>query len=369
MNKVIYICVAATMALASCSNDEVVEQAKENAISFRSVVGMNTKGTEATTNDLSAINVTAYQESTVYFDNIKYEKDGTGFFNSVDPYYWPEKGELTFTALSDNWSGTREFTSSTNQWMHSVTIEQEIADQKDMVYVTGAVGSKATNEKSGLPLTFKHALAQIQINAKNGNGNYIYKVKGIRINNVYNGAEFDLTKEEWWTNGAEVYYETTYNDPIDLTNDAKSIMGAAGNALMIPFSYHKYEMWDGKTLPNKDGFDVPLSLLYHEGSNIGTFISVLVNIQTRTSAQIYPNKANGYAWTAVPAKFEWAKGYKYTYTLDFTSGAGKVDPSDPGTDWDETKDPAKAEQILGGAITFETEVSGWTETSNDIDLD
>ena len=47
MNKSIYICAAAAIMLASCSNDEVVEQAQENAISFRSMMGANTRGVVA----------------------------------------------------------------------------------------------------------------------------------------------------------------------------------------------------------------------------------------------------------------------------------------------------------------------------------
>ena len=35
MNKKIYLCAVAALALASCSNDETVEVAKQSAISFR----------------------------------------------------------------------------------------------------------------------------------------------------------------------------------------------------------------------------------------------------------------------------------------------------------------------------------------------
>ena len=49
MNKKIYLCAVAALALASCSNDETVEVAKQSAISFRSVVGLNTRAVETTT--------------------------------------------------------------------------------------------------------------------------------------------------------------------------------------------------------------------------------------------------------------------------------------------------------------------------------
>ena len=48
MNKSIFWCAVAALALASCSNDETVEVAKGNAISFRAVTGLNTRGVETT---------------------------------------------------------------------------------------------------------------------------------------------------------------------------------------------------------------------------------------------------------------------------------------------------------------------------------
>lgn len=68
------------MMLASCSNDEVVEQAQENAISFRSMMGANTRGVVADVSNLNTLCVTAYQGTNLHFDNVIFQKDGTGFF-------------------------------------------------------------------------------------------------------------------------------------------------------------------------------------------------------------------------------------------------------------------------------------------------
>lgn len=373
MNKAIYIC-AVAMVLASCSNDEIVERAKGNAISFRSVVGLNTRATEATVDNLKAINVTAYHGTELYLDNVEYKKDDTGFFNSANPYLWPATGELTFTVFSDNWTGTREFTSSTEQWMRNVTINEDIAKQEDMTYVTNVTGTKADNEKTGLELTLKHALVQVQINAKNKNGNYVYKVKGLRLNNVVINGDFDFKNEHWGAyNGNDLRiktFEVTYDTPIDLTADAKPIMGTAGNAMVIPCSSSE---WNG-TLNGQGSFEVPLTAdAQPQASTIeGGFFSVLVNIQTKAGASVYPNKAGGYAWVAIPVVYDWAakQGYKLIYTLDFSNGAGRVDPVDPGTDWDAANDPAKAQPILGGAINLDVTVKAWdAETGSDVELD
>ncbi len=357
------------MMLASCSNDETVELAKENAISFRSIVSANTRGVVADATNLNTLCVTAYQGTNLFFDNVIFQKDGTGFFNSAKPYYWPDTGELTFTVLSGNWSGTRDFTSSTNQWMHNVTVADDIAEQQDMTYVSNVTGTKADNGKVGVPLEMKHALAQIQISAKNENKNYVYKVKGIRIYSVLNGGDFDFKNEKWSYNGDLACYEITYDTPIGLTETAQSIMGKSGNAMVLPF---KITAWDGTS--TSGSFDVPLSLNPKslnpnlQSSVIGSYISVLVNIQMKLGATVYPDKVGGYAWASVPVSFDWEKGKKYVYTLDFTNGAGKVDPMDPGTDWDASKDPDKAQPVLGGKIRFGVTVSEWGTDDKNVDL-
>lgn len=360
------------MMLASCSNDETVELAKENAISFRSIVSANTRGVVADATNLNTLCVTAYQGTNLFFDNVIFQKDATGFFNSAKPYYWPDTGELTFTVLSGNWSGTRDFTSSTEQWMRNVTINDDIAKQEDMTYVSNVTGTKADNGKVGVPLEMKHALVQVQLNAKNTNPNYVYKVKGFRLNNVVINGDFDLKNEQWGPYNAndikQKTFEVTYDTPIELTADAKTIMGTAGNAMVIPISY---SAWDG-TLNGQNSFEVPLSVDTQPQavSTIpGGFFSVLVNIRMKAGASVYPDKVGGYAWVAIPVNYLWtAKGYKFVYTLDFSNGAGRVDPVDPGTDWDASKDPAKAQPVLGGLIRFGVTVSEWGTDDKNVDL-
>ena len=370
MNKSIYICAAAAMMLASCSNDEVVEQAQENAISFRSMMGTNTRGVVADVSNLNTLCVTAYQGTNLYLDNIIYQKDGTGFFNSAKPYYWPETGELTFTVLSGNWSGTRDFTSSTEQWMRNVTINDDIAKQEDMTYVSNVTGTKAANGKVGVPLEMKHALVQVQLNAKNENANYVYKVKGIRINRVATTADFDMKNEQWGTAKGEATFEITYDTPIELTSQPQSIMGTAGNAMLIPY---KLEAWDGSMKLNKPEGTLTASVQPHKpGYTLtdGGFFSVLINIRMKAGASVYPNKEGGYAWATVPVGYYWEKqqGKKFVYTLDFSNGAGMVDPLDPGPDWDASKDPDYAVPILGGKIRFGVTVSEWGTDDKNVDL-
>ena len=78
MNKAIYLCAAAALALASCSNDETVEIAQQKGISFRAIAGLNTRGVETTQTNLQSMYVTAYENNATaaYFSNVTFERDG-----------------------------------------------------------------------------------------------------------------------------------------------------------------------------------------------------------------------------------------------------------------------------------------------------
>lgn len=364
----IYLCAAAALTLASCSNDETVEVAQQKGISFRAVTGLNTRASEVTTANLSALKVTAFwdKNNNKYdgFDTeVYYVKDG-GVFNSADSKFWPkdENEVLSFTAFSDNWTGTKTITDKNTISVGGVAINADVDMQADMVYVTGVTGTKAANETSGVALLLEHALSQIQISAKSDNKVYTYQVKGIRIANVDGEADFDVVAGKWSNNGAnDQVYKVEYNTPITLNGDAKSIMKAESNNLMLlPQA--------GVNNTGTTAWDVKAD---KENANKGTYISVLLRItKTADNSNVYPAEgADTYGWAAVPASFTWEKGNKYVYTLDFTNGAGRVDPVDPGTEVDPgNKDPDKGDKILGDPIKFTVTVTPWNPKDNDINM-
>lgn len=110
-----------------------------------------------------------------------------------------------------------------------------------------------------------------------------------------------------------------------------------------------------------------------QNANKGTYISVLLRItKTADNSNVFPAEgADTYGWAAVPASFTWKKGNKYVYTLDFTNGAGRVDPVTPGPDvkpQPDGKDPDKGDKILGDPIKFTVTVTPWNPQENNIDM-
>ena len=296
----IYLCAAAALTLASCSNDETVEVAQQKGISFRAVTGLNTRASEVTTANLSALKVTAFwdKNNNKYdgFDTeVDYVKDG-GVFNSADSKFWPkdENEVLSFTAFSDNWTGTKTITDKNTISVAGVKIAGTVADQKDMVYVTGMTGTKAANETNGVALTLEHALSQIQISAKSDNTVYTYQVKGIRISNVDGEADFNVVNGTWSNNAAnDQIYEVEYATPVTLNGTAQSIMeqkqdnstNYSDNLMLLPQAgaTTAWDVENDKTNTNK-----------------GTYISVLLKIKKGTENVFPAEGTETYGWAAVP---------------------------------------------------------------------
>ena len=367
MNKAIYLCAAAALAMASCSNDELVEVAKNDAINFRTVVGLNTKATEVKTTDLDnqGVYVTTFDASgKLLFGETHYTKQGTEW---TAGQYWGNNATLNFyltlPKLSE-WVTNASLTNDSKK-LTGVTVNDKIAEQVDLVAVA-KTGVTKTN--AAIAAQLEHVLSQIEIQAKNNNANYKYKVKGVRINNVSNQGDIDLSSNTWsnvsTATGDIKTYSVEYDDAqvIELnstTGNAETLTvkrdskATTDNAMLIPQSANA---WDGTS--KSDDTTTPVT---------GSYISVLVNITTKDDVAVYP-KDGGYGWVAVPVAFTWEKGNKYIYTLDFSKGAGKVDPVNPGTDvkpGQPDKDPDKGQPVLGDEIKFTVTVNSWNNNPTD----
>lgn len=359
MNKAIYLCAAAALAMASCSNDELVEVAKNDAINFRTVVGLNTKATEVKTADLDTkgVFVTTFDAAgNLLFGETHYTKQGTEW---TAGQYWGNNASLDFyltlPALNDWVTGAS--LAKDSKKLTGVTVKDKIAEQVDLVAVAKTGVNKTAD---AINVELQHVLSQIEIRAKNTNDNYVYKVKGVRITNVSSKGDIDLSSNTWSnissTAGDIKSYTVTYADTKERTLGAAestlTVQEADGttvdNAMLIPQG--PTTAWNG-TNKSADG-TTPVA---------GTYISVLVNITAKKGgAAVYPKAEGKYGWVAVPVAFTWENGNKYIYTLDFTKGAGKVDPVNPGPDVQPgVTDPDKTEPVLGDEIKFTVTVKEW----------
>lgn len=368
---------ATAIALSSCSSEETKDVAKSSNITFRSTVGLNSRGTEATTDNLKNIWVSAWAGGDVAFNDVQFAKNAGGqHFNSVGAaYFWEKDKEYTFMAFAtgkDNKANLTPTVTKTNITLTDYAPSATLADQLDLLTALGT-GNKANNETTGASLAFDHILSQIQIKVKNTNENVKYTIKGVRISNVKGKGNYKFTpadnqnKHAWDNLSTPSQYVLDQGVDITLDENNKNVtdlLTAANSAMLIP---QGITAWDGQA-PNQPGATF---------ANVnGSYISLLINVQKKNAAgvweQVYP-KADAVndksAWTAVaiPA-VTWANGNKYIYTLDLSAGAGKVDPVEPGDNWVDGKDPGKGEDILGKQIFFTVTVEKWNEQAINVPM-
>lgn len=114
------------------------------------------------------------------------------------------------------------------------------------------------------------------------------------------------------------------------------------------------------------------------GINNGNAIDFRAAMQTRASetttanitnffvTALDKNNANYFSDAEVAVNTKWEPGQKYVYTLDFSNGAGKVDPEKPMPG---PTDPFKpGEDVLGSAIKFTVTVTPWTSASENVPM-
>lgn len=367
MNKAIYFVAAASLALASCSNDETVDMGNQKGISFRTIAGMNSRVAEVTQSNLKGMYVTAYENGAdaAYFTDVNYTREGqTNTFVSNPEYNWLSGKTLNFLALAtsaDTWTAAKTVTFDKAANTHKTVLtdytpDADISKHQDLMI--GTASGTENNNANGLDLTLKHILSQIEVRAKNTNAAYVYSIKGVRIVSVGGTGTYTSTEMTPWVvkDNSRVKYEVVYDDAKELTAEVSVMKAEGDNAMLIPQGVTGWIA--GPTVETANDFDSYVG---------GTYISLLLNVKSASTGKyIYPagstETAKTYGWAAVSTtNTVWESGKKYIYTLDLSNGCGSVDPVDPGTGVtpDGTKDPVKGDKIFGVPIKFDVTVAGW----------
>ena len=379
MKKSVLLMAAATaIALSSCSSEDTKDIAKSSNITFRSTVGLNSRGTEVKTDNLKNIWVSAWADNDVVFAGEQFTKKGaTQEFHSVGgPWFWEKDKDYTFMAFAtgkDDKVGLNPTIAKDKITLADYTPDANPANHLDLLTAQGT-GTKAANGTAGAGLDFDHILSQIQIKVKNTNANVKYIIKGVRITNVKGTGTYTFTpadgatKHAWTANNNTTQYilkdgvEIRLDDQNQTVND---LLVGDNSAMLIP---QAVTPWDGGIVDHNGSDD------YHQLN--GAYISLLINVQKKNNAgnwdQVYPfadAPNEKCAWTAVAIPtVTWANGNKYIYTLDLTKGAGKVDPDDTGETLTPGKDPNPGEDILGNEIFFNVNVTPWNDQTIGVDM-
>lgn len=339
------VCATALIATTSCVKDEVVKIRESQAIGFRTFV--ETRGLEANTWTLMSFYVTALETGadTPYFNDLMFMVVGTEDYASSPVYYWPgNERKLEFYAyapsVADMGDGADVTITHSEKSITGYTVNDDITLQKDLIFAYNNNDGAGLDEVESVPLAFNHLLSKISVNART-DSDYIYNIAGVRLGGAYNKGDIANLYDTVWSTDAynsKSIYSMTYDDDIVTVQKNEGSMsllkelpnlnsyGNSNYMFMIP---QTITPWD----PENDNTNV----------NKGAYISVRLQINTAEGVRVYPSESDtdGYAWVAVPiSEVEWKGGYAYTYYLDFTNGAGYVDPEEEGA----------GEKVLGDAV-------------------
>ena len=379
MNRKLFFAAMAATALASCTNDDLVEVNQGEGIAFRASLDKAlTRGTTTNLQNLNAFKVTAFgqDEANNYFTDMPVTKEGDSW-KPASTYYWPGF-DLKFFAYAPQ--DLENVSISKNaQTITDFAPDQAVARQKDLL-VSYNTGNKKDNEAKGVAMNFKHALSQIEVKAKCSNEKIKIEVIGLKMVNAAAKANFafpaDETKTDYtmqqsqWKelkekdDHSKAYMIKEKDKMVTLRKDAQSLMFGEGGMMLIP---QQLTAWDGTA------------------SKTGAYLSVLCRIYSLDNGNetlLYPrpvggdNKDGKYAFSAVAISTNWEPGKKYIYTLNFcgeNGGAGEIDPNPTNpvepTDPDvEEKPGTGGEEILGKPISFTVTVDEWTDQTEDVEM-
>ena len=368
------------VAMSSCMEDEVLERNQGNALAFRpsidKALSRSGDGNVTDLGKLQEFKVTATIDGqSNYFTNMLVSKASSGStWNTEHTYYWP-KYDLGFYAYAPTNIGGVSINDAGKK-ITGFTPSKNVDNQVDLL-VAYNTGNRRNNETQGVELNFKHALSQIDVQAKCSNPNIEIVVKSISFVNVKTKGSFTYptqtttagngtTLANCWALGNEVSsgadYKASFDQTVTLTNSPKSINPSNNNFMLIP---QKLTKWEKTSAAN------------------GAYIAVLCRISSKdgdAKTQLYPELNGGnaekFGSIIVPIGTNWEAGKKYTYTLNFCGeggGAGQVDPNPDGNDPNVDPKPKPGSEggdpVLGKPIKFTVTVESWTDASvNAIDL-
>ena len=325
--------VASMLLATSCSENQDVMgvNLSNRSIQINPSIGhASTRAVETNVSNLGSFRVSAFQASQAnYMDKVLYSNKGGAWTTDAGKFFWPVEGDLHFFAYAPevpgaaDAPGTYEITSS-SQKLANFSPCATAAEQKDFVYAY-AKGNLTSNGTSGVDVDFKHVLTEVSIAAKNDNSAYTVEVTGVKLGNIKSKGTFTFpavggaTPASWDLSGSGVATYTTTWTTANKLGKTVSSLDASNVAFML----------------------LPQQLATNTKTSAGNYIALKVKI-TMQGGEVLHND-----WAYIGIDTNWEMGKHYTYTLDFTSGAGQTE--------------AGKMIISGKDIKLNVSASDWTE--------
>lgn len=218
MKRFLFLGIAATAMLASCTNDETVEMNPQNAIGFETFVDKSTRAAEdVTTADLAAFELYGWRTKSTTTEQI-FDAQAVTANNGTCTYsplqYWVGGYNYTFEAVAPK-SGNKGVTFNGANGSSTITF---VSDAKtDLIYASNSRDLTTTDPtNTAVNLTFNHLLSRVKFTFTNGaaaNSAATITVSDVKITNAGNTATYSpfADGEKWGavTGSQEVGFAST----------------------------------------------------------------------------------------------------------------------------------------------------------------
>ena len=310
-NGLFMMAAACLLAATSCSQDELAGSSplSGNEIGLTAIIGGDVKdarAVETKITNLGKFTVNAFQAGEEnYMKNVEYttSDNGSSWTTAAGKFFWPVEGDLYlygYAPAEPGVNGTFKLDKDAQTLTDFVPFENAAA-QQDFVYAK-STGNNATNGTSGVEMNFQHALTEISVAAKNSNTAYTVKVTGVKLGNVKTKGTFTFpstanSATSWTLSNATAdvgSYETTWSNATVLTSSVSTLDESNVAFMLLPQQLEKSEKAYEKA-----------------------YLALKVNITMQGGKVIHDG------WAYIGLNTNWEMGKHYTYTLDFSDGAGQ----------------------------------------------
>ena len=343
------ILATALVALAACNKEEVVNNdvnLDSNEIGFVAVTQKATKANNAiitgtTYGTDNTFQVWGWQSQEGDFSEFA-DDDASNFMsnltiswcggpqsrdnawrNSAHYYYWPFTGKISFLAVhpstvapsTTGWDATNDKPQAA---INDYTITPASNETTDLMFAT----NEGTRRADALPMVFKHALSQIEVQVKTDedySADVAFDVESVTFNNIDLSGDVTYINNviAWTDNTTQTQNWVYYNTVLEDITDSYQVYGAAKVNIPQPANF------DASALD-------PGHAKYNAEDAVKATITIGYSMEQTGSAKI-----TGTVTIADPflsnVDNAWEAGKKYNYTINFRLNEILFNPS--VTDW------------------------------------
>lgn len=303
--KRLVMCGVAALALAGCTQNEVLNISSDRAIGFDAYTGKGTRTVNDITGDGDAQgfnkfivygSYSASDQNTVVFDGVEVSyttpSSGTSSWTYANEQYW-QTGDYKFAAYSDGNSAFPETDGPTASYTHDggLQIQNYVVGEKDLIFATIEKPGvdKSTYDGTPVNLTFSHLLSKVKFTFTNTFAdNLKVEVSGLQIDNSNTKGNYSGTA---WT---------------DLSANTTPII------------------YDNKDVNADDYTHTQEECYVLPQSTTGLTASFTVTVKDALGAEVMSKEFTKVSLNVTNVS-AWQNGYAYNYTAELTPAV--IDPN------------------------------------------